>query len=258
MSDRRRRRPWRQSIDGQFAPRRIEMLESPAYRTLSLSARRVIDRIEIELAHHGGNDNGRLPVTYDDFRAYGMDRDAIGPGIREAVALGFIEVKRGRAGNAEFRTPNKYRLTFRHVDRARPTDEWKHISTIEAAEAIARAARRENRTPVGENRTFRSGKSRRKQRASSRGNPDYSHSRKTPTTLDISGDKLGNSPAGASPPRQSGPAGERNGRGRTKNTKKEGYGEENHEFETADGHSNGVVDTLKARGCFMTAEEHEQ
>ena len=46
-------------IDGQWSPRLIEMLESPAYRALSVSAHRVISRIEIEHAHHGGNDNGR-------------------------------------------------------------------------------------------------------------------------------------------------------------------------------------------------------
>ena len=34
------------------------MMASPAFRVLSLSARRVLDRLEIELAHHGGQDNG--------------------------------------------------------------------------------------------------------------------------------------------------------------------------------------------------------
>jgi hypothetical protein len=53
----------RNKISGQFAARLIEMLESPAYRTLSRSALLVISRIEIELAYHGGNDNGQLPVT---------------------------------------------------------------------------------------------------------------------------------------------------------------------------------------------------
>jgi hypothetical protein len=57
----------RNKIGKQFAPRTIEMLESPAHRVLSLSARRVIDRIEIELAHHGGMDNGKLPVTFEQF-----------------------------------------------------------------------------------------------------------------------------------------------------------------------------------------------
>src|SRR3954449_7071142 len=92
------------SIGGPFSPRLIEMLESPAYRALSLSAHRVLSRIEVELGHHGGTDNGKLPVTYADFQRYGIDRDAIAPAIREAAALGFIEITQaGRAGNAEHR-----------------------------------------------------------------------------------------------------------------------------------------------------------
>ena len=44
----------RNKISGQFAWQLIEMLESPAWRVLTLSARRVFDRIQIEHAHHGG------------------------------------------------------------------------------------------------------------------------------------------------------------------------------------------------------------
>src|SRR5947209_8136024 len=108
------------------------MLESAAFRVLSLSARRVLDRIEIELARHGGMDNGRLPVTYDDFVDYGMDRHAISPAIRELVALGFVEVTdEGRAGNAEWRTPNRFRLTYKATKHADATHEWKRIYTKE-------------------------------------------------------------------------------------------------------------------------------
>ena len=57
----------RNSISGQFSARLIEMLESPAYRVLSRSALMVIARVEIELGHHGGNDNDRLPITTEDF-----------------------------------------------------------------------------------------------------------------------------------------------------------------------------------------------
>jgi hypothetical protein len=54
------KRRKRNRINEQFLARVVSMLESPAYRVLSLSARRVLDRLEIELAHHGGNDNGDL------------------------------------------------------------------------------------------------------------------------------------------------------------------------------------------------------
>jgi hypothetical protein len=60
------------------------------------------------------------------------------------VALGFAEItERGRAGNAEFRSPHKFRLTYFHVGRAPPTNEWQRIKTVEEAQALARAARLE-------------------------------------------------------------------------------------------------------------------
>jgi len=144
-------------IDGQFAPYTIEMLRSPAWGILSLSARRILNRIEIELADHGGKDNGKLPVTYDDFVRYGIDRHAIRPAIREAAALGFLEVtQQGRAGNAEWRKPNFFRLTYRHTSDAKATDEWKKITEADAA-IIGRSARgtaAQNQNPVGGNAKF--------------------------------------------------------------------------------------------------------
>jgi hypothetical protein len=59
----RRRRLRHNKIAGQFAPRLIEMLESPAYRVLSGPAHRILSRLEIEHGHHGGHENGRLPVS---------------------------------------------------------------------------------------------------------------------------------------------------------------------------------------------------
>jgi hypothetical protein len=132
------------SISGQFSVHLIEMLESPAWRVLSYSARRVLDRIEIEHAHHGGKENGQLAVTYDQFQEYGIDRHAIAPAMREAVALGFLEITEpGRAGNAMWRQPNLFRLTYRQAKGVHGdgTHEWRRIATLEEAEAIADAAR---------------------------------------------------------------------------------------------------------------------
>jgi hypothetical protein len=141
----------RNKIAGQFAPRLIEMLESPAYRVLSVSAHRVLARIEIELAHHGGHDNGALPVTYRNFEDYGIDRHAIAPAIREVESLGFVRARHGRGGNAEYRDSNKFALTYRPVQLANPTNDWKKIETMEQALEIAYAARtpRQKHFPVG-------------------------------------------------------------------------------------------------------------
>jgi hypothetical protein len=132
-------------ISGQFAARLIEMMESPAYRVLSLSAHRALSRIEIEWARHGGQDNGRLPVTFDDFERYGVNRHAIGPAIAELEALGFIVItERGKmAKAAEYRRPNKFLLTSRPTNKgADPLHNWKRFTTMEEAQAIAEAARK--------------------------------------------------------------------------------------------------------------------
>jgi hypothetical protein len=101
-----------------------------------------VPRLEIELAHHGGNDNGKLPLTYDDIERYGVHRQAIAPALRELAALGFIEItERGRAGNGEFRRPHQFRLTYRNLARANPTNEWRKIETAEQASEIIRTVR---------------------------------------------------------------------------------------------------------------------
>ena len=92
------------------------------------------------MAHHGGTDNGRLPVTYDDFQRYGLDRHSIGPALREVVALGFVEItEKGCAGNAEWRSPNYFRLTYRDTnDRRQPTHDWRTVTSVETATSIAK------------------------------------------------------------------------------------------------------------------------
>jgi hypothetical protein len=138
------RRRRRTTIGGQFAPRLIEMLESPAYRALSLSAHRVLARLEIELGHHGGTDNGRLPVTYTDFQSYGIERKSIPPALREVQALGFVRItERGRPSKSDFdRHPNYFELTYIHgAHGEEPTHEWRRHKTLDEAINVARQAR---------------------------------------------------------------------------------------------------------------------
>jgi hypothetical protein len=138
-----------QRINGQFAPRCIDMLEAPAYRVLTGAEHRLLARLEIELAHHGGLENGNLIVTYDQLEDYGVRRESIGPARRACEALGFIKTKPGRGGNSEFYQPNKFLLTYRpvqvrrHGDVTHPAEHWRCIKTIEEARRIAEAARAE-------------------------------------------------------------------------------------------------------------------
>ena len=187
-----RRASRRNSIGEQFAPRTIRMLRCPAYSVLSLSGRRVLDRIEIEMADHGGTDNGKLPVTYDDFERYGIHRHCIGPAIREVVALGFVEItEQGRAGNAEWRKPNLFRLTYRHT-KYEPTNEWEKIKTPEEAEAIAQAARAPRRSKKNKSQwrkapVFGGGKRHHMGKIQGAETSTTSDGAEIATTLDISG-----------------------------------------------------------------------
>lgn len=129
-------------IVGQFIPRPVNMLSSPAYRVLSLSAHRVLARVEIEHASHGGFENGDLPVTFADFERYGVDRHAIGPAIAECVALGFLRITHhGRSGNGAYRSANRFRLTYLPLRGVAPTHGWKHVETDGEARTLARASR---------------------------------------------------------------------------------------------------------------------
>jgi hypothetical protein len=145
----KRRSRWskdaRKTIPGDFVARLVEMLDSPAWRTLSLSARRLLDCLDIENRRHGAKINGKLIVTFEQLRGYGMDRHAIAPAIREAVALGFVKITRqGCAGNADQRQPTQYRLTY-HPAEGVPgygSNEWRSVASSEEANRIAAEARR--------------------------------------------------------------------------------------------------------------------
>jgi hypothetical protein len=127
------------AASGPFVMHTREMFMSPAWRVLSLSARRLLDRIEIEMMSHGGpRSNGRLPVTHSDFIKYGVRRNSIAAALREVVVLGFLEITvQGRGGNAAYRKASQFRLTYHQFKEDRdgevlyePTNEWRRFDTV--------------------------------------------------------------------------------------------------------------------------------
>jgi hypothetical protein len=138
------------AASGPFVMHTREMFMSPAWCVLSLSARRLLDRIEIEMMSHGGpRSNGRLPVTYGDFIKHGVRRNSIASALREVVALGLLETtEQGRGGNAAYRKASQFRLTYHPFKEDRdgevlyePTNEWRRFKNIEEAEATAAEAK---------------------------------------------------------------------------------------------------------------------
>ena len=120
------------------------MLESCAFHALGHTATRVMRRIEIEHLAHGGAENGKLIVTYDQFEKHGIRRNSVGPAIRELVALGFLEITEKGIASAGNGRPNRFRLTYVNVkSREQPTNEWRRAMTIEEAGRLVKEARAE-------------------------------------------------------------------------------------------------------------------
>jgi hypothetical protein len=134
------------NFDEPFVRIKYAMKESPAWKALSLNARRVLDRIEIEFGRRKGNPeaNGELIVTYNDFVEYGTSRRLVRPAINEVVALGFVRITReGVAGNADECQATKFLITYQHNGSAQYLEDgWKRIKADAEAEALAEAARK--------------------------------------------------------------------------------------------------------------------
>jgi hypothetical protein len=89
----------------------LDILESGAWRGLSINARRMMDRLLIENARHMGEKNGSLRVSFLQFEGYGIGRQYIAPAVAELAAAGLIAITRGKGGGAR-KPPNLYRLAF--------------------------------------------------------------------------------------------------------------------------------------------------
>jgi hypothetical protein len=116
------------------------MLESPAYLALSITARRILDRLRCEHMNHGGGENGRLKCTYTDFIAFGASRELIPAALRELERLGWIRYQRGgRWGGVK--APSVYTLTWWPVDGVPATNDWKRYTedTVQAIKDGLRA-----------------------------------------------------------------------------------------------------------------------
>jgi hypothetical protein len=142
MSPRQKRRT---EIGESFVTYKRSMVESPAFRVRSYAAMRVMHRIEIEHMNHGGAENGRLQVTFDQFVKWGVCRRLIASAIRELAVLGFLEVtEQGHAGAAGNGKATRFRLTYVNCKTGeQPTDEWRRVDTFEIAKAIVAAAKRD-------------------------------------------------------------------------------------------------------------------
>jgi hypothetical protein len=116
-----------------------QLLASPAWRSLSVNARRLVDRLCIEHMAHAGQDNGRLIVTHKQFAKAGVLRDGVAEAIAELEALGLLRCERGGRHRS-----SRYLLTFLPThDYEPPPNDWRRV-TMEHVEQW-QAERRERR-----------------------------------------------------------------------------------------------------------------
>jgi hypothetical protein len=128
MSKRRKTKYNPTKIGGRWVAHQDAMIR--ILRGLSLTARRILDTLEIEHCRHGGRENGRLVCTYDQLALLDIRRASIPGALVELVSAGLIEIVRpGRRSFADLRVPSLYRLTFEptYVDgkATGPTHDWK-------------------------------------------------------------------------------------------------------------------------------------
>lgn len=137
-----------------------EFLESAAHRSLSVNARKALDRLIIEHISHGRTMNGQLIVTHGQFIKHGVTCDFIADALDELTYKGLVRMVKGRAGNGTAH-PTIYTLTFDGThDGIAATNEWKKFTMAEArlwSEAV-RKQRADIRAAKGQSKKSSLGK----------------------------------------------------------------------------------------------------
>lgn len=136
-------------ISGSYVPKRLEMLQSPAWRAAPRAMKDWLEVLEIELMRHKGCANGQLFKSYTQFVSEGFNRGTVSEMSRIAEALGFVQVNRQTGiGSPDLREACAYTLTYLPSGTGRdiaPSDEWRRIKTEEQALRAIEGARRKRR-----------------------------------------------------------------------------------------------------------------
>lgn len=110
------------------------MMRSDAWRDMKMNDRRMVDLLEAENMSHAGRENGNLKMTYNQFAAGGIRREAISPTISHLEELGWLRVARGLYRGFARTEPHRFRLTYRPTwvfpevgapNFVGPTDDWR-------------------------------------------------------------------------------------------------------------------------------------
>jgi hypothetical protein len=127
---------------GYIIPVPRDLLNSPAWLTMSHQCRKFVDALMVEWANHGGVENGNLKAPYEQLQTRGLRRASLLDVVVEAGALGIVHAVRGQRSYGSRRSPSVYRLTWLGTAQngLTATNEWRAIKTKEEAEIRVRNA----------------------------------------------------------------------------------------------------------------------
>ena len=140
--------------DVPWIPLTRDLLESAAWRGMSINCRKLIDFLIVDHMNHAGQENGNLKAPYDQLVTFGLTRSRIASAVHEAEYLRLIRVERGGRWAGSNR-PSTYELTFLHKQRPTPTppaNDWKKTTEQEVAK-FQKPARQKNRIPSSQSDT---------------------------------------------------------------------------------------------------------
>jgi hypothetical protein len=108
------------------------LLKSPAYRSLSVTARALIPEIAMRF---NGENNGRISFSVREAgKAVGRDKDTAGNALHELEDKGFLDAKRKGYFSSIQSKATEWRLTWLPCGDERPTKEfmrWQQKNTLD-------------------------------------------------------------------------------------------------------------------------------
>lgn len=104
----------------------IEVMESAEWCSLSINARRIMDRLLIENALHKSAKNGQLRVSFRQFVGHGVGMRLIGSALKELLAAELLNITTGKP-RGSLTPPNLYSITF--LGTADNPATWRKLET---------------------------------------------------------------------------------------------------------------------------------
>lgn len=106
-----------------------EIIESDAWASLGINARRILDFLLLDHMAHAGTENGNLKATYKQLEIFGVASRYATGAIQQLEDVGLIECHRGG-----MRVATTYMLTWLpSKDGAPPTDRWRQFHIQKSA-----------------------------------------------------------------------------------------------------------------------------